>query len=179
MPLRNRPQVGVVDTHSRTDRADERGAELGIEAVAHEHLDAGLAHGDDSTFELRSQGIDIGLRAQAVIAPGAQAHQVRLHLEHLRHLVIDDAVEQTASDGQIGVGQVGAAHRRLGEHEREPVGPAAVPVLGARIGIHQPLTERVSDGDVGGDRLKHQGSFSLRTTHSVLFGRLTQTIRRA
>src|SRR5699024_1346158 len=70
VPLRDRPQMGVVDADAGADRADERRTELGVEAVAHEHLDAGLAQRDHGTFELPGQGIDIGLRPQAVIASG-------------------------------------------------------------------------------------------------------------
>src|SRR5699024_4251097 len=46
VPLGDRPQMSVVDADAGADRADERRTELGVEAIAHEHLDAGLAQRD-------------------------------------------------------------------------------------------------------------------------------------
>jgi hypothetical protein len=140
--------MSVVDADAGADRADERRTELGVEAIAHEHLDAGLAQRDHGTFELPGQSIDIGLRSQAVIAAGAQADQVGSDLQRAGDLFVDDAVEQPTSDREIGIGDVRAAHRGLREHEAQAVGPTTVAVLPMRVGIHQPLAERVSDSDV-------------------------------
>src|SRR5699024_649329 len=95
------------------------------------------------------------------IASGAEADQIGSDLQRAGNLFVDDAVEQATADREIGIGDIRAAHSRLREHESQTVGPTAVAVLPMRIGIHQPLAERVSDSDVGGDGLEHQGSFPL------------------
>ena len=56
-------------------------------------------------------------------------------------------VELAAADGEVGVAEVPDG-RLLGEHGRDPVGPAAQSVGRGRVGVADALGERVAEGDV-------------------------------
>ena len=75
-----------------------------------------------------------------------------------RQLLVDDLVEEAATDGEVRVPQ---AARRDRERGGDAVRPAEMPPVGAELVLH-PLGERVAEGDEGAGQLGHGPSLPER-----------------
>ena len=80
-----------------------------------------------------------------VVAAGRERDEVGLERERGLDLAGDDLRDELAAHGEVRVGEVVDLLR---QHLGDAVGPAAVAVGQIRLGIADPLGERVADGDV-------------------------------
>ncbi len=87
----------------------------------------------------------IGAGADDVVAARGDGDEVGAQLERRLDLLVDDLLQQAATDGEIGVGEIlGARAQHLGD----TVGPASVTAWTARFRVTDSLREGVPDRDI-------------------------------
>src|SRR5690606_17554809 len=116
----------------------------------HEHVGTGGAERDDGVLQRRGDGVDVGGRAEDVVAAADERDQVGPRVESDVELLGDDRAQLASPDRQVRVLQRLLARRDAagGEGRGEVVGPAALDVGRVRVGVPQALREGVAHGDV-------------------------------
>jgi hypothetical protein len=156
---RDAVHVLVVDSDLAADAA-EHGGEADVDTGEHDDRGPVGAQPLHGGVESRGDVIRVGARPDHVVSAGRDRDQVGAQGHGRFDLLIDDLPDEFAAHGEVRVREVA---RLAAEHLGDAVSPAAMPAEAFRLGIADPLGERVADRAVAGPRM-----LCRHTPHSAL-----------